>query len=94
MRKKEVSRVNLILSIQEKIRDMIGMPEDEELSEDIRFYEDLGFDSLDYPNLVTHIEIEYGLSFGILDDCQDKPNTPCELADAILIRVQVQVVIS
>lgn len=86
-KEKKITRFDLIQGIRETIREMFGMPEDEILDEGIRFYEDLGFDSLEYPSLTSGVIIKYGLSFQIIDDCQEKPNTIGDLADAILLRV-------
>jgi len=86
---KVVKREDMVYSIQEAVREMSNMPEDEPLAENIRFYEDLGFTSLDYPDLACQIEIKYDLGYDTLNDCNDFPETIGELADVFFAKIKV-----
>jgi len=86
---KVVKREDFVQSIQETIREMFNMPEDEPLAENIRFYEDLGFTSLDYPDLASQIETKYHLSYETIGTCNDFPETIGELADVFIAKIQV-----
>lgn len=85
---KVIKREDFVWSIQEAIREMSNIPEDEPLSESLRFYEDLGFTSLDYPDLASQIETKYCLSFETLNDGKDFPETIGELADVFFAKIE------
>ena len=86
---KVIKREDFVYSIQEAIREMSNMPEDEPLAENLRFYEDLGFTSLDYPDLASQIETKYHLDYEALSNCGDFPETIGALADVFLEKIQV-----
>lgn len=84
---KVVKREDMVYSIQVAVREMSNMPEDEPLAESIRFYEDLGFTSLDYPDLASQIETKYNLGYDTLCGHRDFPETVGELADVFFAKI-------
>ncbi len=85
---KVVKREDFVYSIKEAVRELSNMPEDEPLAESLRFYEDLGFTSLDYPDLASQIETKFNLSYDTLNERKDFPETIGELADVFFAKIQ------